>query len=55
MFFLYLLVVVGWLRLMKIHSNNKVSMHYYFLGLLVVTCIECMLTYVEYDVYNSSG
>lgn len=55
MFFVYFVVVVGWLRLMRIHSDNKVSIHYYFLGLLVVTCIECMFNYVEYDIYNTSG
>jgi len=55
MFFVYFVIVVGWLRLMRIHSDNKVSIHYYFLGLLVVTCIECMFNYVEYDIYNTSG
>ena len=37
------------------HSDNRVSIHYYFCALLVVTCIECAITFLEYDIFNSSG
>ena len=55
MFFIYLVGCFYWVRLMRQHSENKVSIHYYFLGLLLVTCIECAITFLEYDVYNQSG
>ena len=52
MFFIYAVGVFYWVRLMRKHDENKVSLHYYFLGLLLVTCIECAITFLEYDVYN---
>jgi len=55
MFFLYIVVVVFWVRLMRLYPENVVSIHYYFLGLLLITCIECVITFLEYDVYNTSG
>ena len=32
-----------------------ISIHTYILVLLVITCLECGLTFVEYDAYNQSG
>ena len=55
MFFFFLVVVVFWVRLMRLHPENVVSIHYYFLGLLLIACIECVITFLEYDIYNTSG
>lgn len=55
MFFIYLVATFYWIRLMTKFKDNKVSIHYYFCCLLIVACLECAVTYLEYDVYNSSG
>ena len=40
---------------MRQYKENKVSIHNYFCCLLVITCIECAITYLEYDILNNSG
>ena len=55
MFFFYMLASGYWIRLMHQNRDNKVSIHYYFCALLVVTCIECAITFLEYDIYNQTG
>ena len=55
MFFLYMLASGYWIRLMLQHKENKVSIHYYICALLLVTCIECAITFLEYDIYNQTG
>ena len=40
---------------MRAHAENKVSIHNYFCLLFVVTCIECAMNFLEYDIFNSSG
>ena len=55
MFFFYMLVFGYWVRLMHRYKENKISIHYYFCALLLVTCVECAITFLEYDIYNSTG
>ena len=55
MFFVYLVAFCYWVHLMRKHTDNKVSIHYYFSSLLFITCVECACTFLEYDMYNSSG
>ena len=55
MFFFYMLVCGYWIRLMHRYKENKISIHYYFCALLLVTCIECAVTFLEYDIFNSTG
>ena len=55
MFFIYLVITVVWVRLMRAYKENKVSIHTYFCFLLTITCIECAVTFLEYDVLNTSG
>ena len=52
MFFIYLLATGYWIRLMRKHLDNKVSIHNYFLVLFVVTCIDCAILFLEYDIFN---
>ena len=40
---------------MRKHGENKVGIHNYFCALFVVTCLECAITFLEYDIYNASG
>lgn len=55
MFFIYMVSALIWIRLMRKNKENKVSIHNYFCCLLVITCIECAITYLEYDIFNNSG
>ena len=55
MFFVYCVCVVVWIRLMRNYGENKVSLHNYFCLLFIVTCIECALMFLEYNLYNDSG
>jgi len=55
MFFLYLVATGYWIKIMRNNQENTVSIHNYFCVLFVVTCIECAITFLEYDIYNQSG
>ena len=55
MFFVYMVASLVWIRLMRKNKENKVSIHNYFCCLLVITCVECAITYLEYDIFNNSG
>ena len=55
MFFFYMLTTGYWIRLMHQNKDNKVSIHYYFCVLFIVTCIECAIIFLEYDIYNQTG
>ena len=55
MFFVYLLSMGFWINMMRKNGENKVGIHNYFCLLFVVTCIECAITFLEYDIYNESG
>lgn len=55
MFFIYMVATVVWIRLMRQHKDNKVSLHSYFCCLVVITCIDCAIIYLEYDIFNNSG
>ena len=55
MFFIYMVTSLIWIRMMRKNKENKVSIHNYFCLLLIITCIECAITYLEYDIFNNSG
>ena len=55
MFFVYFVATAYWIHLMRKHSDNKVSIHYYFGTLIFCTMVECAITFAEYDVYNQTG
>ena len=55
MFFVYLLSMGFWINMMRKNGENKVGIHNYFCLLFLVTCIECAITFLEYDIYNESG
>ena len=55
MFFVYMVSSLVWIRLMRQNKENKVSIHNYFCCLLLITCIECAVTFLEYDIFNESG
>ena len=40
---------------MRQHKDNTVSIHGYFCCLIVITCIDCAIMYLEYDIFNNSG
>ena len=40
---------------MRKHGENKIGIHNYICALLVLTSLECALTFLEYDIYNESG
>ena len=55
MFFVYVAVTALFIRLMARHSDEKISIHNYFIALMIVTTVECAVTAIEYDIYNSTG
>jgi len=52
MFFVYLIATGFWIRRMRQLGENKVGIHNYFCLLFVMTCLECAITFLEYDIYN---
>ena len=55
MFFLYMLATLLWIRLMRQYKDNTISLHCQFAVLIMITCLECAIIFVEYDVYNEVG
>ena len=55
MFFIYLVASGYWIRLMTKFKENRVSLHFYYCCLLLISCLECAITFLEYDFYNSNG
>ena len=55
MFVIFFAANVIWVRWMRINKENVVTIHWYLFALLFVTCVECACTFLEYDIYNSSG
>ena len=55
MFFLYLVASGYWVKVMRNNQDNTVSIHNYFCIQFVITCIDCALMFLEYDIYNGSG
>lgn len=52
MFFVYLVASGYWIRLMYSYKDNKVSIHSYFASLICVTCLDCAISFLEYNIYN---
>ena len=46
---------VIWFRWMRINKENVITIHWYLFALLLITMVECACTFLEYDIYNTSG
>ena len=46
---------VIWFRWMRINKENVITIHWYLFALLLITMVECGCTFLEYDIYNTSG
>ena len=55
MFFFYMIATIVWVHQMRKYKDNTISLHCHFCILILLTCIECAITFIEYNVYNDLG
>jgi len=46
---------VIWFRWMRLNKENVITIHWYLFTLLFMTMVACACTFLEYDIYNTSG
>ena len=46
---------VIWFRWLRLNKENVITIHWYLFTLLFMTMVTCACTFLEYDIYNTSG